>query len=74
MNVTVKLFATFRIGRFVAEKREYDAGTTVADIFEELKIPTDEIGATLVNGRHVEWDAEIAEGDTLTIFPLAALG
>lgn len=74
MNVTVKLFATFRTGRFGTEKREYSTGTTVGNILEELSIPVDEIGATLLNGRHVEEDAEVQEGDTLSIFPLVGGG
>jgi len=74
LNVTIRLFATFRTGRFGTEKREFGAGTTVGNIVEELKIPVDEIGATLVNGRHVERDAEVVEGDILSIFPLVGMG
>ncbi len=74
MNITVKLFATFRTGRFGTENREYDSGTTVENIIEELKIPVDQIGVFLVNGRHLELDAEVAEGDILSIFPLVSMG
>ncbi len=74
MNFTVKLFATFRTGRFGTEKRDYETGTTVANIIEELEIPAVEIGATLVNGRHVERATEVVVCDILSIFQLAALG
>ncbi|HKZ17220.1 MAG TPA: MoaD/ThiS family protein [Geobacteraceae bacterium] len=74
MNVTVKLFATFRTGRFAAENREYQSGTTVLDIIKELDINADDIGATLINGRHVEEDSQLNEGDTLSIFPLVGGG
>ena len=74
MNVTVKLFATFRTGRFAAENREYQSGTTVLDIVKELDINADDIGATLINGRHVEEDSQLNEGDTLSIFPLVGGG
>lgn len=74
MNVTVRLFATFRTGRFGTEKKDYASGTTVGSIIEELSIPVNEIGATLINGRHVEKDMEVAEGDTVSIFPLVGMG
>lgn len=74
MNVTVKLFATFRTGRFGSETRMYDEGTTVKKIINELNLPEDDIGATLINGRHVEEDCELQEGDTLSIFPLVGGG
>ncbi len=74
MNVTVKLFATFRTGRFGSETRTYSPGTTVKNIIDELSLPEDDIGATLINGRHVEEDCELQEGDTLSIFPLVGGG
>ncbi len=74
MNVTIKLFATFRTGRFGSENRVYDPGTTVKNIINELNLPEDDIGATLINGRHVEEDCELQEGDTLSIFPLVGGG
>ncbi len=74
MNVTVKLFATFRTGRFSSENRGYESGTTVRNVLAELNIPEDEIGATLINGRHVEEDSELRDGDTLSIFPLVGGG
>ncbi len=74
MNVTVKLFATFRTGRFTSESREYQAGTTVRNVINELNLPEDDIGATLINGRHVEEDCALNNGDTLSIFPLVGGG
>jgi sulfur-carrier protein len=74
MKVTVKLFATFRIGRFGEINKEYDAGTTVGDVLKELSLPADEIGATLINHRHVEEDQQLKDGDTLSIFPLVGGG
>ena len=74
MNVTVKLFATFRTGRFNLENREYQSGTTVKSVIEELDLPEDDIGATLINGRHVEEDYQLQDGDTLSIFPLVGGG
>ena len=53
MNITVKLFASFRTGRIPLETREYPAGTTVADIVAEQRIPVTELGIIMVNSRHV---------------------
>jgi molybdopterin converting factor small subunit len=74
MNVLVKLFATFRNDRFKEKLCEYEAGTMVSQIIEELNLPEDQIGAVLVNARHVEDDQELKDGDTLSIFPLVGGG
>lgn len=74
MQVTVKLFATFRQGRFNVEAREYRPGTTVGQIANELGIPQGELGILLVNSRHVGLDHELHDGDTLALFPLVGGG
>ncbi|MDK2848222.1 MAG: sulfur-carrier protein [Desulfuromonadales bacterium] len=74
MKVLVKLFATFRNDRFKEKLCEYEAGTMVSQIIEELNLPEDQIGAVLVNARHVEDDQELKDGDTLSIFPLVGGG
>ncbi len=74
MHVTVKLFATFRTGRFNSANRSYGEGTTVAHVLDELGLPLDEIGATLINSRHVEEAELLKDGDTLSIFPLVGGG
>jgi molybdopterin converting factor small subunit len=74
MNVTVKLFASFRAGRFDIETVEYPAGTTVADVADRLKLPQSELGIMLVNSRHVKLEHILVEGDTLALFPLLGGG
>lgn len=74
MQITVKLFATFRLGRFAIEEREYPEGTRVRDIVEELALSEQELGILLINSRHVELDRVLTEGDTLAIFPLVGGG
>ena len=74
MQIMIKLFATFRIGRFSTETRQYPAGTTVAQVVGELRIPEQELGILLVNSRHVPLDRQLADGDTLSIFPLLGGG
>lgn len=74
MQVTVKLFANFRHGRFNIEVRQYPPGTTVGQIVEEIGIPKNELGILLVNSRHVDLDRELQDGDTLALFPLVGGG
>ncbi|WP_298273374.1 MoaD/ThiS family protein [Geobacter sp.] len=74
MNITVKLFATFRTGRFDIETRTYPEGTTVGDVVRELNLSEKELGIMLVNSRHVKLDHRLGEGDTLSLFPLLGGG
>ncbi len=74
MQITVKLFASFRIGRFVAMPQSYPADTTVGKIVSELHIPEAEVGVVLINSRHAELRQRLNEGDTLSLFPLVGGG
>ena len=74
MQITIKLFATFRVGRFDVVTRDYPAGTRIADIVTELHIPEKEVGMIMLNNRHAELDQELKEGDTLALFPLVGGG
>lgn len=74
MKITVKLFASFRAGRFEIESREYPHGTTVADVADSLNLPQSELGIMMINHRHVKLDRVVAEGDTLALFPLLGGG
>jgi molybdopterin converting factor small subunit len=74
MKITVKLFATFRTGRFAIEERDYPEGTTVAQIVDELALPHAQLGILMVNSRHVDLDRVLADGETLAIFPLVGGG
>jgi molybdopterin converting factor small subunit len=74
VRVTVKLFATFRKGRFDVDVREVSPGTTVSRIAGEVGLPEKEIGIVLVNGRHADLSKALSDGDTLAIFPLVGGG
>ena len=56
MHITVKLFATFRVGRFTVATQEHPGGTLIAAVIEGLHIPETQIGMIMVNGRHAEPD------------------
>jgi molybdopterin converting factor small subunit len=70
----VKLFASFRDGRFKEKEWGYVDGITVGGILEALNINKKEVGVLLVNFRHAETDYRLKEGDTLSIFPLIGGG
>jgi molybdopterin synthase sulfur carrier subunit len=74
MLVTVKLFATFRSGRFDMAQAEYPPGTSLANVVDELRIPKTEIGVMLLSGRHANLEDTLAPGDTVSIFPLLGGG
>ena len=74
MQITVKLFATFRNGRFDKELQEQPEGTDCRTIVAGLGLTEREIGIILVNGRHAPFDQELQEGDILALFPLIGGG
>ena len=74
MELTVKLFANFRDGRFREASREVPEGTSIADIVVGLGIDPKAVGVVLVNGRHAALEASPAPSDTVAIFPLIGGG
>jgi molybdopterin synthase sulfur carrier subunit len=74
MQITVKLFANFRNNRFKNALRTITPDTTVGVIVAELGLVEDELGVILINGRHANLDQALAEGDTLSLFPLVGGG
>ncbi len=74
MQITVKLFATFRAGRFAVEPRTYPPGTCIEAVISELQIPEAQIGMIMLNNRHAEPEQELHEGDNLSLFPLVGGG
>lgn len=69
MQVKVRLFASFRAGRFKEKTRDCLPGTTVSQIAQELSLPDEDVRIVLVNGRHATVDQTLNEGDTLSFFP-----
>lgn len=74
MKITVKLFASFRDNRFKVEQREYPEGTLCRNVMDELGLTEEEMGIVLINGRHASVDAQLKDGDTLSMFPLVGGG
>ena len=74
MQVTVKLFAFFREGRFKKEDRELSETTLVGQVVDDLDIDREEVGVLMLNSRHCRFDTILQEGDILAIFPVIGGG
>lgn len=74
MNITVKLFAFFRNGRFKEKIFEYPESAVVADVINKLGINADEVGVTMINSRLCKLNTPLQEGDILAIFPVIGGG
>jgi len=74
MEITVRLYLTFRTGRLHTETREYPAGVTAAAVARSLAIRDADIGMALVNNRQAELEQELLPGDTLSLFPVVGGG
>lgn len=71
IEVTVKLFAQYREGRFKVDKKIYPSNITADKIVKDIGINEDElpIGVLMVNGRHVGKEHILKDGDNFSIFP-----
>ncbi len=69
MRVTIKLFATFRDGRFKVEEQDLSEGTCVLDVIQPLNIQAEELAICLLNGKDANEHTVLNDGDTLALFP-----
>ncbi len=79
MKVEVRVFATLRKyvpGLGVGEPKILDLpkGTTFKDLRDQLELPPEEVRVIMRNGRHVELDELIADGDRVAYIPAVAGG
>jgi molybdopterin synthase sulfur carrier subunit len=74
MQITVKLFATYQVGRFKKELRHYPTCTTVQTVVEELDLGENRLGSVLINGRVADLEQELIDCDIVALFPLVAGG
>lgn len=74
MEVNVKLFASFAVGRLKNEIKVYPCQTTVAEVVESIGIDKRELGIILVNDKHASLDYVLENGDTLSLLPLVGGG
>ena len=69
MEIEVRLFATFRKGRWKNKYLKFDREISIREIIEQLEIKEEELGIVLVNGRHRDIDNRLKDGDVLALFP-----
>ncbi len=74
MVVKIKLFATFREGRFSEKKLELSEESTISDLLKYLKIPEKDAKVLIVNGRSVSVEHKLSHNDVIAIFPPIAGG
>lgn len=74
MQITIKLFASFRNGRFKIARQELPMDIKCSAIIPGLGLTVEEIGIALVNGRHVTLDHVLQDSETLSLFPLVGGG
>ncbi len=70
MNIRIRLFGVFRIGRFKEEVRELPAGTRPREVVAALQLSDQLLGIVLINDRHASLDDPLRDGDTLALLPL----
>jgi sulfur carrier protein len=69
MVVEVKLFATFRKGRFKKREMEFSEGSSLDDLLKRLKISQEEAGLLLLNGQYASSKDKLSAHDVVSIFP-----
>ncbi|HXP95277.1 MAG TPA: MoaD/ThiS family protein [Telmatospirillum sp.] len=74
MQITVKLFASFRVGRFLQANKEFPSGSRVADVVAALDIAAPDIGIVMLDSRMATADALLHDGAKLALFPLLGGG
>ncbi|MFN2291715.1 MAG: MoaD/ThiS family protein [Anaerolineae bacterium] len=79
MKVQLKLFATFRQYLPVGAEGstvelEVPSGTRVTELLATIGIPQQESPMILVNGRGIDSDRILVEGDVVAVFPAMAGG
>ena len=74
MQVTIKLFASFRNGRFKIAERDLPEGTDCRRVVLDLGLSEAEIGIIMINGRHGTLDQILCSGNVLSLFPLLGGG
>lgn len=74
MVVEVRLFASFREGRFKEKELELPEGSSLGDLLAQLKIEQKDAKITIVNGTSVSAGHKLCEHDVIAIFPPIAGG
>ena len=74
MFVEVRLFASFREGRFNEKELELPEGSSLSSLLEHLKIAERDAKILIVNGLAVSAEHKLSHHDVVAIFPPIAGG
>jgi sulfur carrier protein len=74
MVVAVRLFASFREGRFKEKELELPEGSSLGDLLTRLDIAHKDAKITIVNGTAVSAEHKLSSQDVIAIFPPIAGG
>jgi len=74
MLIEVRLFASFRQGRFKVKEMELPEGVRLGELLKDLDIDKKDLGILMVNGRHSDENTTLNAGDTVAIFPAVGGG
>lgn len=74
MEIEIRLFASFRKGRWKSKRLSVNEDVKVLDLLHLLNIKQDEVGMVLVNGSYQTALYKLNDGDILAIFPPVAGG
>ncbi|WP_027721899.1 MoaD/ThiS family protein [Maridesulfovibrio zosterae] len=75
MNITLLCYATFAAkSPENSDNFPVNAGETVGDVLERIGIPIDEVKIVFINGRSSSFDAPLAAGDRVGVFPAVGGG
>jgi len=71
INITIKLFAQYREGKFKVEKRSYIKNSTIKNVLDDIGLDLGKhpIGILMVAGRHAEEEYVLQNEQVLAIFP-----
>jgi len=74
MEIEIRLFASFRNGRWKSKRLLFDNNAQIMDILDFLHINKEEIGMILVNGSYQTTEYKLNHNDILALFPPVAGG
>ncbi len=74
VKITVKLYAVLQIGRFSEKELDYPVCSKVIDVVNDLELPFEHVDILLVNGRHVDREYLLQDGDVLSVLPMVEGG
>lgn len=69
MNIEVRLFATFRKGRWKTKILNVEEETNIQKVLKLLDIKEESLGIALINGRHSDVNSKLEDDDVLALFP-----